>query len=109
MRADFVCVRDPRLGDTLMPTPRILTVQPTRGDDLQAGDRYHAVVLDFGDALMELTARRPGVIAGAGDETHRGELRTVSTEVVTLTVAGERRESIYIALAAIDYVVVRSR
>ena len=59
----------PRLGDTLMPTTRIATVQPAPGDDLPAGDRRHDVVLAFGDALMELAAERPDVMVGAGDET----------------------------------------
>ena len=59
----------PRLGDTLMPTTRIATVQPAPGDDLPAGDRRHDVVLAFGDALMELAAERPNVMVGAGDET----------------------------------------
>ncbi len=59
--------------------------------------------------LMELAAERPDVMVGAGDETLRGELRTASTEVVTLAIADERREPISIALAAIDHVVVRSR
>ena len=54
--ADFVGVRDPCLGDTLVPTTRIATVQPAPGDDLPAGDRRHDVVLAFGDALMELAA-----------------------------------------------------
>ena len=107
--ADFVGVRDPRLGDTLMPTTRIATVQPAPGDDLPAGDRRHDVVLAFGDALMELAAERPDVMVGAGDENLRGELRTASTEVVTLAIADERREPISIALAAIDHVVVRAR
>jgi hypothetical protein len=54
--ADFIAVADARLGDTLMPTTRIATVQPAPGDDLPAGDRRHDVVLTFGDALMELAA-----------------------------------------------------
>ena len=107
--ADFIAVADARLGDTLMPTTRIATVQPAPGDDLPAGDRRHDVVLTFGDALMELAAERPEVMVGVGDETLRGELRTASTEVVTLVIADERREPISIALAAIDHVVVRSR
>ena len=107
--ADFVGVRDPRLGDTLMPTHRIATVQPVPGDDLPTGNQLRNVVLAFGDALMELATERPEVIVGAGDETHRGELRTASNEVVTLAITGERREPIYIALAAVDHVVVRSR
>ena len=107
--ADFVGIRDPRLGDTLVPTTRIATVQPAPGDDLPAGDRRHDVVLAFGDALMELAAERPDVIVGAGDKTLRGELRTASTEVVTLAIAGGKRAPSYIALAAIDHVVVRSR
>lgn len=107
--ADFVGVADARLGDTLMPTTRIATVQPAPGDDLPAGDRRHDVVLAFGDALMELAAERPDVMVGVGDETLRGELRTASTEVVTLVIADERREPISIALTAIDHVVVRSR
>ena len=106
--ADFIAVADARLGDTLMPTTRIATVQPAPGDDLPAGDRRHDVVLTFGDALMELAAERPEVMVGVGDETLRGELRTASTEVVTLVIADERREPISIALAAIDHVVVRS-
>ena len=106
--ADFIAVADARLGDTLMPTTRIATVQPAPGDDLPAGDRRHDVVLTFGDALMELAAERPDVMVGVGDETLRGELRTASTEVVTLVIADERREPISIALAAIDHVVVRS-
>jgi len=107
--ADFVGVADARLGDTLMPTTRIATVQPAPGDDLPAGDRRHDVVLAFGDALMELAAERPEVMVGVGDETLRGELRTASSEVVTLVIADERREPISIALTAIDHVVVRSR
>ena len=107
--ADFVGVADARLGDTLMPTARIATVQPAPGDDLPAGDRRHDVVLAFGDALMELAAERPEVMVGVGDETLRGELRTASSEVVTLVIADERREPISIALTAIDHVVVRSR
>ncbi|MEK9998816.1 MAG: hypothetical protein VW623_01805 [Acidimicrobiaceae bacterium] len=92
-----------------MPTTRIATVQPAPGEDLPAGDRRHDVVLAFGDALMELAAERPEVMVGVGDETLRGELRTASTEVVTLVIADERREPISIALTAIDHVVVRSR
>ena len=107
--ADFVGVADARLGDTLMPTTRIATVQPAPSDDLPAGDRRHDVVLAFGDALMELAAERPEVMVGVGDETLRGELRTASSEVVTLVIADERREPISIALTAIDHVVVRSR
>ncbi len=107
--ADFIAVADARLGDTLMPTTRIATVQPAPGDDLPAGDRRHDVVLTFRDALMELAAERPEVMVGVGDETLRGELRTASTEVVTLVIADERREPISIALTAIDHVVVRSR
>jgi hypothetical protein len=107
--ADFIAVADARLGDTLMPTTHIATVQPAPGDDLPAGDRRHDVVLTFGDALMELAAERPEVMVGVGDETLRGELRTASTEVVTLVIADERREPISIALTAIDHVVVRSR
>jgi hypothetical protein len=107
--ADFIAVADARLGDTLMPTTRIATVQPAPGDDLPAGDRRHDVVLTFGDALMELAAERPEVMVGVGDEALRGELRTASTEVVTLVIADERREPISIALAAIGNVVVRSR
>lgn len=107
--ADFVGVADARLGDTLMPTTRIATVQPAPGDDLPAGDRRHDVVLAFGDALMELAAERPEVMVGVGDETLGGEVRTASTEVVTLVIADERREPISIALTAIDHVDVRSR
>lgn len=107
--ADFVGVRDPRVGDTLMPAHRIATVQPAPGDDLPTGDRLHDVVLAFGDALMELAAEQPEVIIGVGAETLRGGLRTASTEVVTLALAGDRRESISIALAAIDHLVIRSR
>ena len=107
--ADFVGVADARLGDTLMPTARIATVQSAPGDDLPAGDRRHDVVLAFGDALMELAAERPEVMVGVGDETLRGELRTASIEVATLVIADEHREPISIALTAIDHVVVRSR
>ena len=107
--ADFVGVADARLGDTIMPATPIATVQSAPGDDLPAGDRRHDVVLAFGDALMELAAERPEVMVGVGDETLRGELRTASTEVITLVIADERREPISIALTAIDHVVVRSR
>ncbi|HAB57720.1 MAG: hypothetical protein CL433_00525 [Acidimicrobiaceae bacterium] len=83
-------------------------MQPALNDDLPSGDRCHDVVLAFGDALMELAAEQPDVTVGAGDETLRGELRTASSKVVTLAIAGERSEPTYIALAAIDHVVVRS-
>ncbi|MEO0494190.1 MAG: hypothetical protein AAF081_12320, partial [Actinomycetota bacterium] len=107
--ADFGVVREPRLGDAFVPTHRIAVVRPAPGDDLPTGDRPADFVLTFGDALMELATERPDVIVGVGGESHRGELRTVSPDVVTLALGGDRRDPVHAALAAIDHLVVLHR
>ncbi|MEM8705303.1 MAG: hypothetical protein AAGE98_02520 [Actinomycetota bacterium] len=107
--ADFGIVREPRLGDALIPTRRIGLVRPAPGENLPTGDRPAGMVLTFGDALMELAAERPEVIVGVAGESHRGDLRTVSTDVVTLALGGDRRDTVHLALGAIDHVVVLRR
>lgn len=107
--ADFGVVREPRLGDAIVPVRRIAMVRPAPGENLPIGDRVASFVLTFGDALMELAAERPEVIIGIAGESHRGDLRTVSTDVVSLALGGDRRDTVHLALGAIDHMIVLRR
>lgn len=107
--ADFGVVRDPRLGDAVIPTSTLALVRPAPGDDLPIGNRAANMVLAFGDAMLELATERPEVIVGTAGEQFRGDLRSVSPDVAVLALDGDRRDLVHIALRAIDHVIVLRR
>ena len=107
--ADFGVLRDHRLGDAIVPTATIALVRPAPGDDLPVGDRTVNMVLAFGDALMELAPERPECIVSVGAEQLRGDLRSVSPDVIVLALDGDRRDLVHAAVAAIDHVIVLRR
>ncbi|MEM9202600.1 MAG: hypothetical protein AAGC53_13120 [Actinomycetota bacterium] len=107
--ADFGVLRDQRLGDAIVPTVSIALVRPTPGDDLPVGDRAVNMVLAFGDALMELAPDRPECIVAVGSEQLRGDVRSVSPDVVVLALDGDRRDLVHISVGAIDHVTVLRR
>lgn len=107
--ADFGVLRDHRLGDAIVPTAAIALVRPSPGDDLPVGDRAVNMVLAFGDALMELAPERPECIVAVGTEQLRGDMRSVSPDVVVLALDGDRRDLVHATIAAIDHVIVLGR
>ena len=107
--ADFGVLRDQRLGDAIVPTSAIALVRPSPGDDLPTGDRTVNMVLAFGDALMELAPERPECIVAVGSDQLRGDIRSVSPDVLVLALDGDRRDLIHAAVAAIDHVIVLRR
>ena len=107
--ADFGVLRDQRLGDAIVPANAIAIVRPSPGDDLPVGARSVNMVLTFGAALMELAPERPECIVAVGGDQLRGDVRSVSPDVVVLALDGDRRDLVHAAVAAIDHVVVLRR
>jgi hypothetical protein len=107
--ADFVAVREERLGDVLIPTRAIATVRAAPGDAPTVGDRAASLVVVLAEALLELAADRPTVLLSAANEEQRGELRSVGRDVLALMIEGERRETIHVAIDAIDHLVILGR
>ena len=52
---------------------------------------------------------RPTVLLSAANEEQRGELRSVGRDVLALMIEGERRETIHVAIDAIDHLVILGR
>jgi hypothetical protein len=107
--ADFVAVREERLGDVLIPTRAIATVRAAPGDVSTVGNRPASLVVVLAEALLELAADRPTVLLSAANEEHRGNLRSVGRDVLALMIEGERRETIHVAIDAIDHLVILGR
>lgn len=107
--ADFVVLRDQRVGDVFVPVDRLSVVRSGPGGGLPVGDRSVALTLTIGTAMLELAAERPDVIIATNGEDVRGELLTVGADVVTLALDGARRDRVHVRLAAIDHVAVLSR
>ncbi|MEM7142791.1 MAG: hypothetical protein AAF548_17340 [Actinomycetota bacterium] len=108
--ADFVVVREERLGDVLVPTRALAMVRPSRGDRSPVGDRPAALAIVMEEALVELAADRPEVLVSAGGEEIRGDLRSAGRDVLAVELdTGERREIVSVATHAIDHLVIIRR
>ncbi|MDG2027301.1 MAG: hypothetical protein P8J50_09340 [Acidimicrobiales bacterium] len=89
--ADFVVIREERLGDVLVPTSAVATVRPALGDPTSVGDRPAALAIVAGEEL-------------------RGDLRSAGRDVLTVEVeADDRRDVVSVAVAAIDHLVILRR
>ena len=106
---DFVVVREDRLGDVVIPLSRLATVKAAPGDGAPTGDRPLGFEIMLADALVELAADRPMVVAAVGSEEIRGELRSAGFDVVAVALDGPRRDLIHISMATLDHLVILSR
>jgi hypothetical protein len=104
--ADFVVVREARVGDVVIPLRSVATVRGMPGDDPAGGDRPAAFSVVLADALVELAADRPLVFVAAGDDEFRGELRSAGTDVIAVTTASVDRDVVHVALGAVDHLVL---
>ncbi len=107
--ADFVIVREERLGDVIIPLARLALVKAAPGEDAPTGDRPLGFEIMLADALVELAADRPTVVAAMGGEEIRGELRSAGFDVAALALDSPRRELVHVAVAALDHLVVLQR
>ena len=109
--ADFVAVRESRLGDVLIPRRAVATVRGAPGEPpaTATGDRPVSLMIVLAEALIEIAAERPSVlVAAAGDEI-RGDLHAAGRDVVSVAVSGQGREVVHVAQEAIDHLVVLRR
>ncbi|MDG1877674.1 MAG: hypothetical protein P8I99_09710 [Acidimicrobiales bacterium] len=67
--ADFVILRDGRLGDVFVPVERLAVVRPAPGGGLPTGNRLAGISLTLGSALMKLASERPDVILAPAGKT----------------------------------------
>ena len=104
--ADFVAIRESRLGDVLIPRHSIATVRAAPGDDPIVGDRPVSLMVVLAEALVELAADRPTVLVVAAGDQVRGELHSAGQDLGSITTNADRREVIHIATASIDHLVV---
>jgi len=106
---DFVVVRETRLGDVMIPLSRLATVKAAPGEDAPTGDRPLGFEIMLADALVELAADRPVVLAAVGSEEIRGELRSAGFDVAAIALDGPRRELVHISMATLDHLVILGR
>ncbi len=107
--ADFVIIREERLGDVVVPVRRLATVRAAPGHDSPTGDRPLGFEVMLADALTELAADRPTVVAAVGEEELRGELRSAGFDIAAIELDGPRRELVNVAMAALDHLVILRR
>lgn len=106
--ADFVIVREDRVGDVVVPFAAVATVRPTPGEPAPVGARPLALALTLAEALVELAAERPDVAVAAGDEL-RGELRRAGRDTLTVALDDSHRTVVTVHLPAVDRLVIVRR
>jgi hypothetical protein len=83
----------------------VTTVRTLPAERAVTGDRTVNLSLRLSDVLLGLSADRPSVlIATSSDETARGELRAVGTDVVTIRGDGQPPATVYVPIASITEV-----
>ncbi len=107
--ADFVFVREARLGDVAVPLARVATVRASSGEDPAVGDRPPALAVVFAEALSELAVDRPLVLVSVAGDDIRGELRSAGTDVIAVAIDTPRREVVHVSTNALDHLVLLSR
>jgi len=105
---DFAIVREPQLGDVLVPFRVLTSVRPTPGDPGASGDRPFTVELTLAASLLELAADRPEVLVIAGPDEHRGELRSAGIDVIGIVLDGAR-STVHVNVATIDHLALLIR
>lgn len=104
--ADFVVIREERLGDVMLPLAALATVRAAPGDEAPVGARPVALMIVLAEALVELAADRPSVVVCAAGEELRGDLCRAGRDVIAVALTNQQREVISIATAATDHVIV---
>ncbi len=107
--ADFAVLRSAHRRDTLVPASAIATVRGEPGDPAPFGDRAVTMLVSITDALVELAAERPLVMASVQGEEVRGELSSSGRDVVTVTLASATRDRVHIAADALDHLALLNR
>ncbi|MEZ5244577.1 MAG: hypothetical protein R2707_05725 [Acidimicrobiales bacterium] len=104
--ADFVVVREERVGDVVIPLRCVATIRAAPGGGAVPGERSAGFSVVLAEALVELAAERPLVLVSVGGDEIRGELRSAGTDVVALATASVGRDLVHVAIAAIDHLVL---
>lgn len=107
--SDFAVLRSADRGDTLVPLSAVATVRTESGAPDPVGDRAAAMLVSITDALVELAAERPLVMAALQGEELRGELSSSGRDVITLTLASVERDRVHLSVAALDHLALLSR
>lgn len=107
--ADFVVIREDGLGDVIIPLRSLASVRPAPGEDGGGGDRPFTVELVLAETLVEISADHPTVMAMAGSEELRGELRSAGIDVLSVVLEGPRRDVVHIHVSAVDHIAILVR
>ncbi|MFQ5557271.1 MAG: hypothetical protein ACE5GB_07170 [Acidimicrobiales bacterium] len=106
---DFCVIREPRIGDVVLPAAAMAAIRLAPGDQAVTGSRVLSLEIMMAEALAELAADRPEVLVVVADDGIRGELCSAGRDVVAIGVAGTRREIVHVPIAAVDHLVVLAR
>ncbi len=102
---DFCSLRTDTGQGHLIRLDAITTVRTLPAERAVTGDRSLTLSLRLADVLLGLSAERPTVlVATTSDETARGELRAVGTDVVTIRGDGQPPATIYVPIGSITEV-----
>ena len=103
--ADFCAVRDDR-GQVVVPHRSMASVRPAPGDPPADGERPGGLELVLAEALAELAVDRPLVAVATGADEHRGTLRAVGFDVLTLMLDGPTRGAVHVPIGVVDVLIV---
>ncbi len=103
---DFVVVREPRLGDVIVPLRCLALVRTLTSDDVAGTERPVAFEVSLAVALAELAEEQPTVVVSAGGDEFRGRLRSAGSDLIVVKLDGARRELIHAATHCLDHLVV---
>ena len=106
--SDFLFIRQPQLGEALVPFRALTGIRPAPGDPGGSGDRPFTVELTMAETLVELAADRPKIFVIAGPDEHRGVLHSAGIDVVSVALDGSR-SVVHVPASAIDTLVLVTR
>lgn len=108
---DHVVVAGDGTGEVVVPLGALAVVRRLAAPiDPAPGPDDGPPVESLAGRLVELSAERPLVVVGVGDEEIRGELRSAGPDVVTIVTAEVGAAgTVHVAQAAIDHLVVLAR
>lgn len=102
---DFCALEGEAGRGQLVRLDAITTVRTLPSERVVTGDRTVELSLRLADVLLGLAADRPSVLIGTDtDETARGELRAVGTDVVTIRGDGSPPATVYVPIDAVSEV-----
>lgn len=106
--SDFVFVLDSERGEVVVPTQAITTITSAPTSRMVSGVRTQSSV-SLAEMLNDLVLEKARVTIAVGADAVSGRLHSVGTDVVVVALSGAPQDMVYIAVAAIDHLLLLAR